>query len=79
MEAADSDQGPFSDHLRHHLFNIKQFEDLCTALKAVIQMKKCNDPILANRLSAAGLTKGTPPDKVEITCGLYEAYFKNKL
>ena len=66
MENAVSDQGPFSDHLRHHLINIKQFPELSQALKAIIQSEKCKNPIQAGRLLAAGLTLGTPPDMVRI-------------
>lgn len=76
---AASDQGPFSDHLRHHLFNIKKFPELAKALKTTISTGKCNNPIEANRLAAAGLTEGTPPNDVQVVCELYEVYFKSKL
>ena len=79
MEAAISDQGPFSDHLRHHLINVKQFPELAKALQTIIQTGKCRDPLQAGRLAATGLTLGTPPDDIHMACGLYAAYFKNKL
>ena len=61
IDQAASDQGPFSDHLRHHLFNIKQFEDLSKALKVIIQTQKCNDPIQANRPGCSRFDPGNPP------------------
>ena len=79
LEEAASDQGPFSDHLRHHLFNLKQFPDLAKAMKNIITSGKCGNPIEANRLGAAGLTEGTPPNDVRIVCELYKVYFKSKL
>ncbi len=78
MEKSIEDAGPFGDHLRHHLVNIRQFPELTTAMKTIISDQKCKDPILAGRLSAAGLIKGTPPN-VEATCSLYHSYLKNKL
>lgn len=72
------DAGPFGDHLRHHLVNIRQFPELTTAMKNILTEQKCKDPILAGRLTAAGLIKGTPPN-VEATCSLYHSYLKNKL
>ncbi|MEO1808273.1 MAG: AAA-like domain-containing protein [Bacteroidota bacterium] len=79
MEAAATDQGPFSDHLRHHLINIKQFPELAQAFKQIILNHKCKDPIHAGKLAAAGLTIGTPPESVHVACGLYQDYFQNKL
>ena len=79
LKASISDQGPFSDHLRHHLFNVREFPELAEALKLIIQSGKCKDPQDAIRLSATGLVAGTPPDKIEMACELYREYFRNKL
>lgn len=78
LEKADKHDGPFSDHLRHHLVNIKQFQDASKAMKLIIEEGLCKDPIMATRLEATGLVKGTPPDVVP-TNGLYGSYFKGKL
>lgn len=79
IEEAIEDQGPFSDHLRHHLVNIKQFPELSEALKNIINAQKCKNPLIAGRLSASGLTRGTPPSDVSLACGLYQKYFKDKI
>ncbi|MEO1652049.1 MAG: AAA-like domain-containing protein, partial [Bacteroidota bacterium] len=78
MERANKQDGPFSDHLRHHLVNLKQFEDASEAMKKIVDKGECKDPIMAARLEATGLVKGSTPDVVPAN-GLYQAYFKGKL
>ncbi len=78
MEKAVEHEGPFSDHLRHHLINVRQFEEISAALKDILNSGKCKDSILAERLRASGLVIGTPP-LVQPACGLYRNYFKDKL
>ena len=78
LRNADKHDGPFSDHLRHHLINLKQFEDAATAMKDIVDRGKCKDPIMATRLEATGLIKGSPPDVMPAN-GLYAHYFKGKL
>ncbi len=61
IDRAATNDGPFSDHLRHHLVNVMQYEDASLALKEIEAKEKCKDPLLAGRLEATGLVKGTPP------------------
>ncbi|MEM6634181.1 MAG: AAA-like domain-containing protein [Bacteroidota bacterium] len=75
IEKAALHDGPFSDHLRHHLINLRQFEEVSEAMKGIISKGKCSDPIMAGRLEATGLVKGSHPDIVPAN-GLYAAYFK---
>ncbi len=78
LENADKHDGPFSDHLRHHLVNLKQFSAAVDAMKDIVERGKCKDPIMATRLEATGLVKGSPPN-VFPTNQLYTNYFKGKL
>lgn len=78
IEQADRHDGPFSDHLRHHLINVRQYEDIAEAMRDILEKGKCKDPIKATRLEAAGLVKGSPPD-MEPSCDLYARYFRGKL
>ena len=57
---------------------MKQFDECVDLLKKILDREKCKDAIVANRLQAAGIIKGTPPN-LEFACGLYEQYFKGKL
>lgn len=78
MSKAAKHDGPFSDHLRHHLVNIKLFADAIEAMKEIVENRRCKDPIMATRLLATGLVKGSPPDILPAN-ELYAAYFKGKL
>jgi len=78
LAKAAHDDGPFSDHLRHHLVNVKQFPDCAEALRAVIERETCKDALLAARLTAAGLVVGSAP-RLRPACGLYARYFRDKL
>lgn len=78
QQTADKHNGPFSDHLRHHLLNIRPLEDIVEAMRSIIERGVCDDPILATRLEATGLVKGSPPNVVPSN-GLYASYFKEQL
>ena len=78
IEQADKHGGPFSDHLRHHLVNLKQFAKNAEAMREILDIQRFRDPLIATRLAAAGLIKGSPPN-LEPACGLYATYFRGKL
>ena len=78
LEKAAQHGGPFSDHLRHHLVNIKQYEAAVAVMRDIVEKGKCKDPIMASRLEATGLVVGSPPDVIPAN-GLYANYFKGKL
>lgn len=75
---AETDQGPFSDHLRHHYWLLRNEPRLRDALRTIIKQNQCRDDILFFRLLQAGLVKGSG-DNCQCRCGLYAAYFKSKL
>lgn len=78
LEQAAQQNGPFSDHLRHHLVNVKQFADCIEAMQDIVHRGKCKDPLIATRLEATGLVTGTHPN-ITTACKLYADYFKGKL
>lgn len=75
---APSDEGPFSDHLRHQYWGIRDKPDLKRALKEIINTRRCSDEMALFRLLKAGLVKGGGSNTT-CRCSLYEAYFKDKL
>ena len=75
---ADSDQGPFGDHLRRHHWLLRDGRDLREALKQIIRHGHCTDDIAFFRLLRAGLVKGSV-EVCKCRCGLYRMYFENKL
>lgn len=78
LSSASQHDGPFGDHLKHHLVNVKQFDECVNALKEIVNNDRCKDPLIATRLQAAGLIKGSPPNMI-FSNKLYSSYFKDKL
>jgi hypothetical protein len=75
---ADDDQGPFGDHLRHHLHRLGRYDDLRQGLIDVIRLGKCDDEQTYWRLRGAGLVRRTGND-VLLRCQLYADYFCERL
>jgi hypothetical protein len=75
------DRGPFSDHLRYHLFRIHDRQDLIEGLKQVIGQQICPDRRVLRLLSAAGLVVVDQVDhqRVAPRCQLYGEYFGERL
>lgn len=78
LERAEKQDGPFSDHLRHHLINLKQVPKVMSIMKDIVERARCNDSLIASRLRATGLVIGSPPEMTPAN-GLYAKYFKGKL
>lgn len=70
--------GPFSDHLRHHLYNIQDNEQVKTELKNILYEGKCKNAIIAGLLESAGLITGLHPT-YKMTNELYAKFFKQVL
>nr|MBC8492551.1 AAA-like domain-containing protein [Chloroflexota bacterium] len=75
---AATDQGPFSDHLRHHHWLLHNEPDLREALKQIILQNRCTDEMAFFRLLRAGLVKGSG-EVCKCRCDLYRTYFEDKL
>jgi len=78
MRIAPTDQGPFSDHLRHNHWLLRDKPDLREALRQVVHYNHCDDEMAFFRLLRAGLVKGSG-DVCKCRCDLYRMYFKGKL
>jgi len=72
------DDGPFGDHLRHHLAWFSERPELVSALLGIIRHQKLDDEILYNRLHGAGLIMRVG-DKTVPRCELYTNYFRERL
>jgi len=78
VRAAPTDEGPFSDHLRHYHWLLRNEPDLREALKQVVRREVCPDDVSFFRLLRAGLVKGSG-DVCRCRCDLYRRYFEGKL
>ncbi len=75
---ATSDSGPFGDHLRRHLAELREDPASVAALAEVIRQNRCSNDDARFRLLRAGLVKVTG-DRVVPRCDLYRRYFEGKL
>ena len=76
-ESAAQDQGPFGDHLRRHLWLLRDRPDLQQALKEIIDYNRHDDETAVFRLLQAGLVSGSG-DSYACRCDLYRIYFSDK-
>jgi AAA-like domain/TIR domain/CHAT domain len=78
LERATREDGPFGDHLRHHLFRIYDKPDLVQGLLGAIRTQTCPDERIARLLIAAGLVR-REEQQVVPRCQLYANYFGEHL
>ncbi len=80
LQAAPTEAGPFSAHLRRHLGNLQQHPELATALNEVVQVngwaKIPSTQIF--KLYSMGLVK-LQRNSVMPRCNLYHQYFRDRL
>jgi hypothetical protein len=77
LQAAD-DYGPFGDHLRYHLFELRNKERLINELKHILLHGKSQDVIASHLLRGAGLVRGENKN-INLSCPLYEEFFRRHL
>jgi hypothetical protein len=78
FERATDDRGPFGDHLRYHLFRLRERDDLVRCLREVIHHQTCHDVDMLFRLRGAGLVRKVGA-AVLPRCQLYANYFRESL
>lgn len=78
MHVATADHGPFGDHLRRHLWLLRDEPELRAAFKQVIEHQTYPAEMALFRLLQAGLVKGSG-EAYTCRCELYRMYFKDKL
>jgi len=76
---ATDEHGPFGDHLRYYLFQLRNQKELVRGLNQVLgNNEKCQDEMVCDSLVGAGLVRSAG-DKYEARCSLYRDYFKGRL
>ena len=79
LQAAPTQTGIYSDHLRSHLATLQEQAELAQAFKkvALAETGICLEPILAYQLESMGLVK-LDGNTCTTSCELYRLYFKDK-
>jgi hypothetical protein len=78
-QVAVEESGPFGDHLRRHLWVLREREQLRKALKQVIREGRCSDELDFQRLRAGGMLDGDSHESARLRCDLYRQYFAKHL
>ncbi|MFN6526989.1 AAA-like domain-containing protein [Nostoc sp. ChiSLP03a] len=80
LQTAPTEAGPYSDHLRRHLWNLEQRPELATAIKKVVANTSPVrlDSIQCFKLLSMGLLQQQGND-VTPRCDLYRQYFRDRL
>jgi hypothetical protein len=78
-QVAVNESGPFGDHLRHHLWVLRDREPLRKALKQVIREGRCSDELHFQRLRAGGMLEGDSHENARLRCDLYRQYFASRV
>ena len=76
---ANSDEGPFSDHLRRMLVSLTQDPALCDVVRGILQGGPCPAAESFYRLRSAGLMSGESAQFVKPRCQLYASYLERQL
>jgi len=76
---ANSDEGPFSDHLRRMLVSLTQDPALCEVVRGILQGGPCPAAESFYRLRSAGLMSGESAQFVKPRCQLYASYLERQL
>ncbi|MEH2300686.1 MAG: AAA-like domain-containing protein [Nostoc sp.] len=80
LQTAPTEAGPYSDHLRRHLWNLEQRPELAAAIKKVVANTSPVrlDSIQCFKLLSMGLLQQQGND-VTPRCDLYRQYFRDRL
>ncbi|QSJ15685.1 AAA-like domain-containing protein [Nostoc sp. UHCC 0702] len=80
LQKAPTEAGPYSDHLRRHLWNLEQRPELAAAIKKVVATSSPVrlDSIECFKLLSMGLLQQQGND-VTPRCDLYRQYFRDRL
>lgn len=71
--------GPFRDHLRHHLYNVLKISEAKKVVKDILIKGKSYDPTIPAILESVGLIKGTHPNyqmRNELYANCFNKYLK---
>ena len=81
LQTAPTEAGIYSDHLRRHLWHLKQHPELAAAFNRVvtISIPVELDSLSAFKLHSMGLVVYRHENKVTVRCDLYRRYFRDRL
>ncbi|MFQ3588965.1 MAG: serine/threonine-protein kinase [Chloracidobacterium sp.] len=78
LEKADSDEGPFGDHLRRLALSLRQEPELLESVRSVIKSQGALAPNLFFRLRSSGVLVGDNPSNAKLRCELYHRYLNSQ-
>lgn len=80
LQEADTESGIYNDHLRGHLYNLKQYPELAVAMKKIVNSDHSVqlEPKQVFKLQSLGLVK-LHGNNIESRCNLYSRYFREHL
>jgi hypothetical protein len=73
---ADTEEGPFGDHLRRLLFVLARDTQLVETVREVIQQGRCSSLDMFYRLRSAGVLAGDSSQRVNLRCRLYTRFLR---
>jgi AAA-like domain/TIR domain len=79
IRTADSDEGPFGDHLRRILVMLGRNEELWKSIKEILGSGKCSSVESFYRLRTSGIASGDTESQVRFRCRIYETYLQRHL
>lgn len=78
LSTASADDGPYADHLLHHLFQLNRSSELRRAMWQILKENTSPSDELTYRLKGAGLVR-EKGHLVSVRYGIYSDYFGNHL
>jgi hypothetical protein len=78
-EVADSEDGPFGDHLKRIVLMLARDSELIEAMKNILVGRPCPDHKSFYRLRSAGLISGGSLEKCKVRCAIYRSYLMRRL
>lgn len=79
LAGADSDEGPFGDHLRRILVLLVRDPKLLEVVRGMVHGQPIPDPTSFYRLRSGGLVAGTSAQDSRFRCGIYKTYLSRHL
>jgi hypothetical protein len=79
VEVADTDEGPFGDHLRRILVLLARDEKLLDVVRDFVHGQPIPDPHSFYRLRSGGLIVGTSAQDARFRCAIYRSYLGRHL
>jgi hypothetical protein len=76
---ADSDEGPFGDHLRRILVMLGKNFRLWEAIREISEKRKCSSSDSFYRLRTGGVVVGDSQSEVDFRCQIYKSYLTHHM